>query len=194
MLRRARMLGVLSFLLAGGVGIISATQTWAAVQRSDAGETLSVSGADAFPLLAPLSLAVLALGAALSIAGPVLRWVIAALGLGAAVVLLIGTVPLIGEAPLSAVAATVTEATGLGGEKALRDVVAAAPATAWPVIAVLCWVLLSAAAVFVLATARRWPAGGRRYRTASDAAQHRGGPLDAVDSWDDLSHGTDPTD
>ncbi|QMU98160.1 Trp biosynthesis-associated membrane protein [Microbacterium esteraromaticum] len=194
MLRRARMTGVLAFLLAGAVGIISSTQVWATVQRADAGESLSVTGAVIYPLLAPLSLAVLALGAALSIAGPVLRHVIAVLGLGASVALILGTVPLVGAAPLSAIAPAVTEATGLGGEASLREVVAAVTATAWPVIAMLCWVVLGLAAGFVLITARRWPAGGRRYRSASEAAHHGTGPLDAVDSWDELSHGTDPTD
>ncbi|MEV7630859.1 Trp biosynthesis-associated membrane protein [Microbacterium sp. NPDC089318] len=194
MLRRARMLGVVSFLLAGGIGIISSTQVWATVQRADAGEALNVTGAVIYPLLAPLSLAVLALGAALSIAGPVLRHLLALLGLGASLALILGTLPLVGSAPLSAVAPAVTEATGLGGQESMRDVVADVSSTPWPVIALLCWAVLALASAFVLATARRWPAGGRRYRSASEATHRSTGPLDAVDSWDELSHGTDPTD
>lgn len=194
MLRRARMLGVLAFLLAGGIGIISSTQVWATVQRADAGETLTVTGAVIYPLLAPLSLAVLALGAALSIAGPVLRHILAAIGIAAAITLIFGTAPLIGSAPVQAVAPAVTEATGLGGTESLREVVADVASTPWPVIALLCWMLLALASVFVLVTARRWPAGGRRYRSAGESAQRGSGPLDSVDSWDELSHGTDPTD
>ncbi|WCD92163.1 Trp biosynthesis-associated membrane protein [Microbacterium sp. nov. GSS16] len=194
MLRRARMLGVLAFLLAGGIGIISSTQVWATVQRADAGETLTVTGAVLYPLLAPLSLAVLALGAALSIAGPVLRHILAVLGAGAAFTLILGTAPLIGSAPIAAVAPAITEVTGLGGEESVREVVAAVTATPWPVIALLCWVVLGLASLFVLVTARRWPAGGRRYRSTTGSAQRSSGPLDAVDSWDELSHGTDPTD
>ncbi|MFS2241352.1 Trp biosynthesis-associated membrane protein [Microbacterium sp. OR16] len=194
MLRRARMLGVLAFLLAGGIGIISSTQVWATVQRADAGETLTVTGAVIYPLLAPLSLAVLALGAALSIAGPVLRHILAVLGVGAAFTLILGTAPLIGSAPIAAVAPAVTEVTGLGGEESVREVVAAVTATPWPVIALLCWVVLGLASLFVLVTARRWPAGGRRYRSTTGSAHRSSGPLDAVDSWDELSHGTDPTD
>ncbi|PKI93308.1 hypothetical protein CW368_01080 [Actinomycetales bacterium SN12] len=188
------MLGVLTFLLTGGIGIISSTQIWATVQRADAGETLTVTGAVIYPLLAPLSLAVLALGAALSIAGLVLRHILAVLGVGAAAVLILGTAPLIGSAPISAVAPAVTEATGLGGEESLRQVVADVTATPWPVIALLCWVVLALASVFVLLTARRWPTGGRRYRSAGEGAHRSSGPLDSVDSWDELSHGTDPTD
>ncbi|MGW9626440.1 Trp biosynthesis-associated membrane protein [Microbacterium sp. NPDC055521] len=194
MLRRARMLGVLTFLLTGGIGIISSTQVWATVQRADAGETLTVTGAVIYPLLAPLSLAVLAMGAALSIAGPVLRHVLAVLGVAAAVALILGTVPLIGTAPLAAVAPAVTEVTGLGGAESVREVVAGVTSTPWPVIALLCWVVLGLASVFVLVTARRWPAGGRRYRSTAGSAHHGPGPLDSVDSWDELSHGTDPTD
>lgn len=194
MLRRARMLGVVAFLLAGALGVISSTQVWAIVQRADAGESLSVTGAVTYPLLAPLSVAVLALGAVLAIAGRVLRHIIAVLGLASAVLLITGTAPMIGSAPLSAVAPAVTEATGLGGESSLNEVVAGVTATPWPVIAVLGWVVLALASGFVLVTARRWSAGGRRYRTASGAGRHGAGPLDAVDSWDELSHGTDPTD
>lgn len=192
--RRMRMYAVLGFLLAGGIGIISSTQTWLTVTRADGGEALLVSGADAVSLLAPLSLAVLALAGALSIAGRVLRYIVGVLGLAGAVVLLSTTVGLLADPPLSAVAGTVSEATGLGGDAALHDVIAAISPSAWPVVALVAWVLVALASVFVLATAHRWNAGGRRYRSTAEAAHHSTGPLDAVDSWDELSHGTDPTD
>jgi hypothetical protein len=96
-------------------------------------------------------------------------------------------------APLSAVAPAVTEATGLAGGDALSDVVRAIVPSAWPVIALVGWVILLAASVVVLLTWRGWKTGGRRYRT--DNAEHTAheGPVDAVDSWDELSRGTDPT-
>ena len=88
--RRGRSITLLGFLLAGAIGIISSTQTWLTVQRTDAGAEILVPGASALVLLAPLSLAVLALGAALSIAGPVLRLVFAILaGIAAGVSLLL---------------------------------------------------------------------------------------------------------
>ncbi|UNK72485.1 Trp biosynthesis-associated membrane protein [Microbacterium sp. H1-D42] len=194
MIRRARMLAVLGFLLAGAIGIISSTQTWITVRRADGGEDLLVAGADAVALLAPLSLAVLALGAALSIAGRVLRYVFGTLGAAGAVVLLVSTIPLAVDPPLVVVAADVTEVTGLAGDDALHTIVAGLVPTAWPSVAVAAWVLLLLASVFVLVTAHRWKSGGRRYRSASEAEHHESGPLDAVDSWDELSHGTDPTD
>lgn len=190
---RGRSTSVLAFIAAGGIGVISSTQTWLEVHRADGAEPLLVSGAHALPLLAPLTLAVLALGAALSIVGPVLRYVFGVLAALAAVALGIMTLPLIVAPPLSAVASSVTEATGLAGEAALHDVVGSIAPSVWPGIAFACWILLLLASLFVMVSARRWKAGGRRYRTADSAHGVADGPLDAVESWDDLSHGTDPT-
>lgn len=194
MRRRGRLYAVLGFLLAGGIGIISSTQTWVTVVRADAGEPLAVAGGVAMPLLTPLTLAVLALGAALSIAGPALRYVFALLGLGGAVALIAGTLPLVVDPPLGAVAPALTEATGLSGERTLRGIVDGLEPGGWPVAALGAWVVLVLACVLVLATAHRWKAGGRRYEQAGEAHHAAAGPLDPVDSWDELSHGTDPTD
>lgn len=193
MLRRARMLGVVGFLLAGGVGIISSTQTWLTVRRTDGAEPLLVAGADALPLLAPLSLAVLALGAALSIAGRALRYAFAVLAAAGAITLGIGTVSMLVAPPLSAVAPGLSAATGLSGERTLEALIAGTDPTAWPAIAAVGWIVLLAASVLVLVTAHRWGAGGRRYDSASRSDRPRSGPLDPIDSWDELSHGTDPT-
>ena len=170
--QRGRSLSVSGFLLAGAIGIISSTQTWLTVERADGGEAVLVPGASALVLLAPLSLAVLA---------------------GAASVFLIWSTLQLLAAPVDAVGPSVTDATGLAGGGALGDVVQAVAPTAWPIIALVGWVILHAASVVVLVTWRGWKAGGRRYRTdAADAAPHDG-PVDAVDSWDELSRGTDPT-
>ncbi|WP_350226550.1 Trp biosynthesis-associated membrane protein [Microbacterium suwonense] len=190
---RARLYAVLGFLLAGGIGIISSTQTWITARRIDSGEPLLVAGADAMPLLAPLSLAVLALGAAMSIAGRALRYVFAALGLAASVPLIVGTLPLVLDPPLSVVASAFTDATGLSGDDALRSSISALEPSGWSAAALCAWALLLAASVFVLATAHRWRAGSRRYEQASEGRHRDAGPLDPVDSWDELSHGTDPT-
>ena len=80
MIRRARLLCVVLVVLCGALGVISSTQTWLTVELQDAAHhVLDVPGASAVPVLAPLSLAVLALGAALSIVGPALRYVFGAL-------------------------------------------------------------------------------------------------------------------
>lgn len=191
--KRGRSITLLGFLLAGAIGIISSTQTWLTVERADSGAEILVPGASALVLLAPLSLAVLALGAALSIAGPVLRLVFAVLAAAAALFLGWSTLELLVTEPLSAVGPTVTEATGLAGSAAVDSVVASVSPTVWPVLAFVGWVVLLLSAVFALLTWRRWKSGGRRYRTAEDAPARADGPVDAIDSWDDLSRGTDPT-
>lgn len=194
-MRRARLLAVVGMLLAGALGVISSTQTWIDVTLADgAQQTLAVPGSDAVPVLTPLSLAALALGAALSIVGPVLRYVLGVLGLAIAGVVGVATAQVVLTLPVSATASTVTEATGISGVDAVGDLVASMSLTPWPVVTLLAQLLLAAAAVFTLVSARRWQgSAGRKYRTAADAPAEGSRPHDAIDSWDDLSRGDDPT-
>jgi hypothetical protein len=194
MTRRARMIAVLTALLAGVIGIVSSTQTWLDVTvTGGVSDSLTVSGAAAIPVLAPLSLATMALGAALSIVGRVLRYVFGALMLAIAVTLLVLTARVAFAHPVDAVAAAVTTATGIAGD-AVAGLVVAIAATPWPVVTLLAWVLLLASGVFTVATAHRWRGSGRRYRTGGRRhAVREDQPLDAVDSWDDLTRGDDPT-
>ncbi|MFX5785243.1 Trp biosynthesis-associated membrane protein, partial [Acinetobacter baumannii] len=72
--------------------------------------------------------------------------------------------------PVSATAATVTEATGISGMDAIADLVSAMSLTPWPAVTLLAELLLAAAAIFTLVTARRWQgSAGRKYRSATDA-------------------------
>jgi hypothetical protein len=195
--RRARLLAVIATVLCGGLGVISSTQTWLTVVLDDgAAHGLDVAGAAAIPVLAPLSLAVLALGAALSIVGTVLRYAFAALAVIIGVILAWASAQVAFGDPASAVASTVTESTGIAGASGIADMVAGITATAWPPITVAVWIVLIATGIFTLVTARRWSGTGRRYRT-DDAAQATGPagsrPHDAIDDWDDLSRGEDPT-
>lgn len=191
--RRGRSIAVSGFLLAGSLGIISSTQTWLTVERADAGEAILVPGAAALPLLAPLSLAVLALAAALSLTGPIIRLVLGVLGTAAALFLGWTSLQVLVSTPDSAVAPTIAEKTGLAGDAALTQLVTAIVPSAWPVLALVGWVILLLSAILVLLTGLHWKRGGRRYRTDIDPAVHDAGPVDSVDSWDELSRGTDPT-
>jgi uncharacterized membrane protein (TIGR02234 family) len=198
MMRRARLLAVLVTLAAGAVGVISSTQTWLVATLDDGAQhTLAVSGAAAVPVLAPLSLAVLALGAALSIVGLLLRFVFGALTVATAGVLGFLSAQVAFGAPVTAVASTVTTATGITGEEAVAALVSSITATPWPAITTACCVVLLAGGVFTLVTARNWGRSGRRYESEAAAPADAGSPdarpFDAVDSWDDLSRGGDPT-
>lgn len=192
---RGRVLAVVATAGVGALGVISSTQTWLDVTLLEAPEhALAVTGAAAVPVLAPLSLAVLALGAALSIVGMVLRWVFGAMTVAIATTLGVLTAQIAFAQPVSAVASTVTTTTGIAGVDAVADLVATISATPWPYVTLAAWVVLLAAGVFTLFTARSWRSSGHRYQT--DAAQPSAGasrPRDAIDSWDDLSRGDDPT-
>nr|WP_276512037.1 Trp biosynthesis-associated membrane protein [Microbacterium thalassium] len=192
------MLSVLAILAAGAVGVMSSTQVWLDVVLADgASEPLTVSGADAVAVLTPLSLAALALGAALSVVGLVLRYAFGVITLAIAATLLVLTWRVAADQPVDAVTSAVTAATGITGAAAIADLVVSITATPWPAVALAAWVVLAAAGVFVLATARRWGIGDRRYRTDAAPAAPAGGaasrPHDAIDSWDELSRGEDPT-
>jgi len=200
---RARTYAVLSIIAGGALAIISSTQTWLDVAL-DAGATASVTvaGAKAFTLLAPLSLAALALGLALTVVGRVLRYAFGAVALAIGATLLVGAARIAIDHPVDAVAAAVTTSTGLSGADAIAGLVTAISATPWPWLTVFASLLIATGGVLALATSHRWRRSGRRYRTDvqgtgrmadAAAAAPASRPYDAIDSWDDLSHGDDPT-
>lgn len=197
MRRRARLIAVVAIVAAGLLGVASSTQTWlVAIVRGAAVTELAVPGATAVPLLAPLSLAVLALGLALSIAGVVLRYAFGVLGIAAGVVLIIACGRVLVMEPTTSVASAVTDATGITGTDAVAELVGTVTPTPWPVVTLAGWLVLVGAAVFTVVTARRWRGPDRRYRidaTADPPASDSAARLDAVDSWDGLSRGEDPT-
>jgi len=191
---RARLIAVLAALVAGAIGIISSTQTWIdVILTAGSAPDIAVAGNDAVPVLAPLSLAALALGLALSIVWRILRYVFGALALAGAVWLFILTLQVVTGPPVAAVAAPITKATGIAGSAAIAALIDHAVVSGWAWGALFGWVLLAVSGAFTLATAHRWRTGGRRYET-STAVVAATGPLDAVDSWDSLSRGDDPTD
>lgn len=196
MIRRARLLTVVAVLAVGALGIISSTQTWLTVfLEDDVHGVLEVSGADALPLLTPLSLATLALGAALTIVGLVLRYLFGVLTLVIAALSAWGALSIVIGPTATHVASTVTEATGISGEPAIEQLVAGTARTPWPTVMLVAWSVLLVVGLFTLATAHTWRRTGRRYATADTSSPATAGsrPHDAIDDWDDLSRGEDPT-
>ena len=199
MTARARVYAVLAIVLGGAAAIISSTQTWLSVTlRTGATEPLAVPGASAMPLLAPLSLAALALGLALTVVGRVLRLVFGVLATFLGGALVVGAWRIAAEHPMDAVAAVVTKATGLSGADAVAGLVSAIDGTPWPFVAVTAGAVVTLGGLLTLVTGHRWRSGGRRYRRdaavgAAGARPHDSISDRAIDSWDDLSHGDDPT-
>jgi uncharacterized membrane protein (TIGR02234 family) len=201
---RMKLPVILATIIGAGLALISCSQTWfgLTLESGVANDTpIEVAGSIASPALAALALAGLALVAALAIAGPGIRVV-----LGVLEVVLGGCV--IAAAwisladPVASVSAAVTDATGVSGAEPTAALVGSVAATAWPALALVGGALLVVAGVVVLVTGTRWPVGSRRYGGAhladdaapASAAGERATSDRAIDDWDELSRGDDPTD
>lgn len=198
---------VLATVVGAGLVLLAWSQTWFDLELADAaahgaGDGIPVPGSVASPALAALGLAALALVAALAIAGPVIRIVLGILEVVLGGCVLLAAWLTIGD-PVGAVSPAVTDATGVSGAEPTAELVASVDQTAWPVAAIAGGILLVLAGIVVLVTGTRWPASSRRYRAvrladdsepASGPAAGRAASDRAIDDWDELSRGDDPTD
>lgn len=191
---KSSVLGALALLNLGL--LLTWTQTWVSLEVSvaDALRTVEATGETAAPALSALALAGLALVAAIALAGPFFRIVLAVLqGLLAACALLSSVLPLLD--PMAVAAPAVTEVTGVTeffvGSTSLEEPWSLTP---WPYLAIVCSALLLLVAVVVLVTSKRWPASSRKYQTEGAAtAAPSTGPRDRVADWDAVTKGDDPT-
>lgn len=198
--RRSRPLVVVAGLAVAGIIMLSWTQTWFTVHlHAGAAVTAKVDadGAAAVPQYTALAIASLALFLAMTIAGRVVRVVLAGveilLGLG---VVVSGIDAL--HDPVAAAKGAVGEVAGVSDLSAVRRVVSGVDVSAWPAVGIAGGVLAVLLGVVVLFVQRAWPGPSRKYgaATAGAAAQARAAaPVerDAVVDWDDLSAGVDPT-
>ncbi|WP_349864619.1 Trp biosynthesis-associated membrane protein [Leifsonia sp. WHRI 6310E] len=226
--RRSKYVALLALVVGSGLTLLSATQTWFSVHLTDVGShvgILGVPGSTAAPALTALALAGLALTAALAIAGPIFRIVLALLGVLLGVSVLISAGSALADA-LRASSSVITTATGVAGEASIRRLVDAVDVQFWPWLAVVGGALIVLANAAVIVFSRLWPGSSRKYQTrfagadGRDAAAALGiadtpesddeearavaegetaaepATLDrdtAIDSWDELSRGDDPT-
>jgi uncharacterized membrane protein (TIGR02234 family) len=239
--RRVKYSTMLLLLVGSGLALLSATQAWFVVGLTDTADhstTISVAGSVAAPALTALALAGVALTAALAIAGPVFRIVLALLGVLLGVSVLISAITALSDA-VRASSSAITTATGVAGDASIRRLVHAVGVQFWPWPAVVAGVLVILASAAVVVFSRVWPGPSRKYQTrfagedgrsaedvfadatapaaagephdqdapadadgdAADAGRvspDEPGPatLDrdaAIDSWDELTRGDDPT-
>lgn len=191
--KRLKMLAIVLTLAVSGGALLTWTQPWFAIaltQGTHAGSTIDVPGESAGTAVAALGLAGLALGGALGIAGRILRVIFGVLEIliGASVVLS-GILAL--ADPAGASAKTVTEVTGVAGAEGTNALIASATATIWPGVAVALGVILALLGLMVIITGTSWPTSGRKFDSPVQSRQDQA--HDAVDSWDELSRGEDPT-
>lgn len=189
--RRGKLGSILLALAGCLVALATTTAGWFEVTLAGASAPLApVLGTKASPAVPALALAGVVALAALAIAGPVIRRVLAGLlalvggCLGLAVWMTLAD-------PIGAVQSSVTAATGVSGAKPVAALVASTTSTAAPYVAAAGALLVLMAGVLAVLTARSWPTGGARYRSAGTVS---GEPAPrSVDAWDSLGHGADPT-
>lgn len=180
---RERLVLVLVVLALGGAIVGDSTRVFATVVPTDTAP-IAVTGQQIAPALAPLGIVLLALAAALTIAGRVVRMILGVVLvlLGAVVVLLVLPNAL---DPLTGTRGAVSAATGVVGR-----LPALARGTAWPFVGAAAGVLAALAGTAVLLRSPGWPVGGGRYRQRAAAGGRRSDP---VEEWDALTAGGDPT-
>jgi len=201
-------------LLLTGTALLAAlvflawSQPWFTLELSSTSgdpSPLEVRGDVAAAALAPLALAVLAIVAALALAGTVFRVIFGVLEalLGACVIAV--TVVSLGD-PAAASAHAVTEATGISGSDSVAELISSVTVSAWPTVVIVVGALVVIVGGVVAFTAPRWPLSGRRYTrsrtepagsaataSTSGAAASDAASSDPVAEWDALSEGDDPT-
>lgn len=191
--KRLKSVTLLAIVAVSALTLLAWTQTWFTIGLSGtdtATTSIAVAGSVAAPALSALSLAGLALVAALAISGRMLRMLfgVLELALGAGVVL--SSLVAIGS-PVAASASAVTKATGLSGAASVAHLVTSVTPTAWPWVAVALGVLAALLGAVVSSTTRRWPGSTGRYQQVSPAESRK--TPNRVSDWDELSGGSDPT-
>lgn len=186
---------LLGFVVAGGLALLSWTQTWVDVDftmPTGAPRSLEVVGSVAAPALSALALCLLALVAALSLAGRVFRLILGAVGVLLAGAILATTLGAMAD-PTGAAEPAITTASGVAGHEAVRALVDTSATTFWPLFAIAGAVVAILMSVLVFVTSGSWSGGSRRYSTGSAPVAKVARERDDVDNWDDLSRGDDPT-
>ena len=152
------------------------------------GTPLAVAGDVAAPAVPALALCGLALAAALSIAGPVFRVVLALLQVLLGVSIALSGILVLAD-PTAAAAPAVTARTGISGSEGVAELLDAAAPSALPALAIALGAVSAALGVLLLLTGWRWPGRSSRF-SAVPAEAVDGGP---IEEWDALSGGDDPT-
>ncbi|HWH26111.1 MAG TPA: Trp biosynthesis-associated membrane protein [Pseudolysinimonas sp.] len=190
---RLRLLSLLSIVAVNAVLLLAWSQLWFTLTTDSL--TLAVGGEVAGGALVALVLASFALVAALALAGRVFRVILgllqALLGFCAVAVSVFAL-----SDPVAASSTAISARTGISGLGPQHQLVSTVASTGWPVVAVCAGSLVLALGLLVVGTSGRWPVSGRRFdrtRAATADTRNDSTEADAVDTWDALSDGGDPT-
>ncbi|MFK0072121.1 Trp biosynthesis-associated membrane protein [Arthrobacter woluwensis] len=180
------------------------TQSWVNVVLAQSGvrmPDLHVAGSKAATAVTALAVVAVAGAIASSIAGRIARWVVAvAIALSGVGIVSAGLTVL--NDPRAAAQGEISRQTGVANGPAEVSL------TTFPVLAVIFGALLILCAVWLVLASRHW-AGSSKYDGAASRTRAAGKgsasptgaaeeaaddePLDAIDSWDQLSKGHDPS-
>ena len=184
--RRLRLISMAAIVVEAALVALAWSQTWFLLRLS--GVELPVPGSVAGGALLPLALASLTLVAALALAGPFFRVVLGVLDALLGVCVIAVSAWALSD-PVRASVPILTDSTGISGEGTLLGMVASAPATPWPFVALVLGILMVVTGLGIAVTSRAWPASGAKYsRTRLETADGT-----AVEDWDALTEGDDPT-
>ncbi|MBT2503251.1 Trp biosynthesis-associated membrane protein [Curtobacterium sp. ISL-83] len=206
---RSRPLVVVAGLAVAGIIMLAWTQTWFTVHLH-AGTAVVASvaadGSKVVPQYTALAIASLALFLAMTIAGRVVRVVLAAVEVLLGVGVAWSGIAALAD-PIGAARGAVGAVTGVSDLGAVHRTVSSVDVTFWPVVGIAGGVLAVLLGVVVLVVQRSWPGPSRKYAsTPADPGTGAHAPgatstpsaapveRDAITDWDDLSAGTDPTD
>lgn len=182
---------VLATLAAGGLAFFAAGRTWAEADLEPEGlaaATVSVSGADAQPLVSALAIVVVTAALAILAAGPRLRRVVGVLTVLVAAVAIV-TVPRAGSDSLdSAIRSAAEESPAYTGPDAL-GAVSHAP---WDLVTIAAFVLAIVLGALTVRFGPRWPTMSTRYE-APTSRPVADDPT-STDMWKAMDRGDDPTD
>lgn len=190
--RRTKSVVIVIGLALSVLALISWTQPWFTITLSgdsSAAHAITAQGDEAAPGLPALTLAGLALIAALTLAGAIFRRVLGVLQVLIGASILLAAVVALSD-PVTASAKLVTKATGVAGEESIHSLVASAGQTPWPWIAATLGVLIAILGIVLLAVGRRWPGSSRRFQASVPAEVPAEG---TATDWDSLTGGSDPT-
>ncbi|MFZ6992177.1 Trp biosynthesis-associated membrane protein [Curtobacterium sp. RRHDQ66] len=195
-MKRSRPLVVVIGLAVAGIVMLSWTQTWFTVHLDAASAvttTVDADGSKAVPQYTALAIASLALFLAMTIAGRVVRVVLAVIEVLLGVAIVVAGINALAD-PVAAAKGAIGEVAGVSDLSAVRRVVTSVDVSAWPVVGIVGGVLAVLLGVVVLVVQRSWPGPSRKY-AATPTATPKAAPVerDAVVDWDDLSAGVDPT-
>jgi uncharacterized membrane protein (TIGR02234 family) len=175
---------VLLGLAGSGLAALAGTREWATSSGDAAGlaVTASVTGAEASPLVAALSLVGLAAWGVVLVLRGKARRAVAVVGLAASVGALLAVVLAFGSAQDDAVNAVIEQ--GASGD------VFSTGLTAWYYASAAFALLASLAFVVAILRSPSWPAMGTRYDAP---AARRAAPATEEDMWRAIDEGRDPT-